>query len=84
MKVSRETARFLNTAINLKIDFEEEQGDVDMCNSFQRRYKEEKVKGAIDAFRKVGVSDDDIIDEIMSLYDVSREYVLGLLAQKQE
>ena len=55
-----------------------------MSNAIERRYKEEKVTGAIDAFRKVGVSDDDIIDEIMSLYDVSREYVLALLAQKQE
>ena len=82
--VDRETARFLNAAINLKIDYEEERGGVNMSNAIERRYKEEKVTGAIDAFRKVGVSDDDIIDEIMSLYDVSREYVLGLLAQKQE
>ena len=84
MKVSPETARFLNAAINLKIDFEEEQGDVDMCNSFQRRYKEIEVTGAIKAFRRAGLSDEDIIQEVMSLCDVSREYVLGLLAQKQE
>ena len=84
MKVSPETARFLNAAINLKINYEEERGGVNMSNAIERRYKEEKVTGAIDAFRKVGVSDDDIIDEIMSLYDVSREYVLALLAQKQE
>ena len=84
MKVSRETARFLNAAINLKIDYEEEQGDVDMCNSFQRRYKEKEVTGAIDAYRDAGFSDEDIIQEVMSLCDVSREYVLGLLAQKQE
>ena len=84
MKVSRETARFLNTAINLKIDFEEEQGDVDMCNSFQRRYKEKEVTGAIEAFRYDGASDEEIIERVTKICDVSREYVLGLLAQKQE
>ena len=55
-----------------------------MCNSFQRRYKEKEVTGAIKAFRRAGLSDEDIIQEVMSLCDVSREYVLALLAQKQE
>ena len=84
MKVSPETARFLNAAINLKIDFEEEQGDVDMCNSFQRRYKEKEVTGAIEAFRYDGASDEEIVERVTKICDVSREYVLGLLAQKQE
>ena len=84
MKVSPETARFLNAAINLKIDYEEEQGDVDMCNSFQRRYKEEKVKGAIELSRFDGASDEEIIEKLTKLFGVSREYVLALLAQKQE
>ena len=84
MKVSRETARFLNAATNLKIDFEEEHGDVDMCNSFQRRYKEENVKGTINAYRFEGASDEEIIEKVTKLCDVDREYVLALLAQKQE
>ena len=84
MKVSRETARFLNAAINLKIDYEEEQGDVDMCNSFQRRYKEKEVTGAIKAFRYDGASDEEIVERVTKLCDVDREYVLALLAQKQE
>ena len=84
MKVSPETARFLNAAINLKIDYEEEQGDVDMCNSFQRRYKEKEVTGAIDAYRDAGFSDEEIIERVTRRLDVDREYVLALLAQKQE
>ena len=84
MKVSRETARFLNAAINLKIDYEEGRGGVDMSNAIERRYKEIEVTSAIKAFRRAGLSDEDIIQEVMSLCDVSREYVLGLLAQKQE
>ena len=55
-----------------------------MCNSFQRRYKEEKVKGAIDAYRDAGFSDEEIIERVTRRLDVSREYVLALLAQKQE
>ena len=82
--VDRETARFLNAAINLKIDYEEERGGVDMSNAIERRYKEIEVTSAIKAFRRAGLSDEDIIQEVMSLCDVSREYVLGLLAQKQE
>ena len=59
-------------------------GGVDMCNSFQRRYKEEKVKGAIELSRFDGASDEEIIEKVTKLFGVSREYVLALLAQKQE
>ena len=55
-----------------------------MCNSFQRRYKEEKVKGAIELSRFDGASDEEIIEKVTKLFGVSREYVLALLAQKQE
>ena len=82
--VDRETARFLNAAINLKIDYEEERGGVNMSNAIERRYKEKEVTGAIDAYRDAGFSDEEIIERVTRRLDVSREYVLALLAQKQE
>ena len=82
--VDRETARFLNAAINLRIDYEEERGGVNMSNAIERRYKEKEVTGAIDAYRDAGFSDEEIIERVTRRLDVSREYVLALLAQKQE
>ena len=82
--VDRETARFLNAAINLKIDYEEERGGVNMSNAIERRYKEKEVTGAIDAYRDAGFSDEEIIERVTRRLDVDREYVLALLAQKQE
>jgi hypothetical protein len=82
--VDRETARFLNAAINLKIDYEEERGGVNMSNAIERRYKEKEVTGAIDAYRDAGFSDEEIIERVTMRLDVDREYVLALLAQKQE
>ena len=55
-----------------------------MSNAIERRYKEEKVKGAIELSRFDGASDEEIVERVTKICDVSREYVLGLLAQKQE
>ena len=57
---------------------------MDMCNSFQRRYKQEEVTGAVEAYRDAGFSDEEIAERVTRLCDVGREYVLALLAQKQE
>lgn len=41
-KVSPETAFFLKAAANLDLDFEIEDGGVDMCASLERKYKEKE------------------------------------------
>jgi hypothetical protein len=55
-----------------------------MSNAIERRYKEEKVTGAIELSRFDGASDEEIVEKLTKLFDVSREYVLALLAQKRE
>jgi len=82
-KVSSETAYFLKAAMKLNLEFEVEPGGVDMCKSMERRMQKEKVIGAIDVLRLDGASDEDIIMKVMKLYNVTREYVLALLAPKQ-
>ena len=45
----------------------------------EKRDLRQKVSGAIDAYRLDGASDEEIITKVMKLYNVSREYVEGLL-----
>ena len=82
-KISTETAYFLKAAMKLDFEFENEPGGVDMCKAMEKRYQEKEVTGAIKAYRLDGVSDEDIIVKVMKLYNVTREYVLALLAPKQ-
>ena len=82
-KVSSETAYFLNAAMKLNLEFEVEPGGVDMCKSMEKRDQRQKITGAIDVLRLDGASDEDIITKVMKLYNVTREYVLALLAPKQ-
>ena len=82
-KVSSETAYFLNAAMKLNLEFEEEPGGVDMCKAMEKRDQRKEVTGAIKAYRLDGASDEDIIAKVMKLYNVTREYVLALLAPKQ-
>ena len=44
-KVSPETAYFLKGAANLDLEFEVENGGVDMCASLERKYKEKEQEG---------------------------------------
>ena len=78
-RVGQDTACFLNAAMNLKLEFEEKTGGVNMCLAFDRAYKEKEVTGAIGVYREYGESDEFIIDRIMKRFNVSREYVLALL-----
>ncbi|MCR4653559.1 MAG: hypothetical protein K5744_07685 [Eubacterium sp.] len=68
---------------NLKFEFEEEQGGIDMCKSIDRNNLRREVTGAIRAFRLEGNSDEDIITKVMSLFNVTREYVLDLLSPQE-
>ena len=82
-KVSSETAYFLNAAMKLNLELEEEPGGVDMCKAMEKRDQRKEVTEAIKAYRLDGASDEDIIAKVMKLYNVTREYVLALLAPKQ-
>ena len=80
-KIDKDTAFFLNQAVNLKLEYEEDpKGGINMCLAFDRKYKEKEVTGAIKILKSTGVSDSDIITKVMSTFDVTKEYVLALLA----
>lgn len=81
--IDRETAEFLNRAVNLKLEYDEESGGVDMCKAMERRYQEKEVTGAIKIMRTMGMSDNDIVKNIIETFHVTKEYVLALLAPKQ-
>ena len=81
-KVSSETAHFLKAAMKAELVFEDE-GGIDMWKSIERRDKEKEVTGAIRVLRADGASDETIITKVMSLFNVTRDYVLALLAPKQ-
>ena len=38
-KIDRETAEFLNKAVNLKLEYEEKSGGVDMCKAMEKKEK---------------------------------------------
>ena len=82
-KISTETAYFLKAAIKLDFEFENEPGGVDMCKAMEKRYQEKEVTGAIRMLRADGASDETIIAKVTSLFNVTKEYVLALLAPKQ-
>ena len=81
-KIDRETAVFLNNAVNLKLEYEEGTGGVDMCKALERKEMRDKVTGAIEMLRLEGTNDEDIITKVMRLYNVTREYVLDLLNEQ--
>ena len=54
-----------------------------MCKAMEKRYQEKEITGAIRMLRADGASDETIITKVMSLFNVTREYVLALLAPKQ-
>ena len=80
--IGADTARFLNVAANLRLEFEGRGGEVDMSTAIERRYQKEQITGAITGMRAMGASDPDIIEKVMELYHVTKEYVLALLAPK--
>ena len=42
----------------------------------------EKVSGVIEGMKLMGASENDIINKVMETYNVTKEYVLALLAPK--
>ena len=81
-KIEPEAAFFLKKAANLDIEIEVKDGGVDMCESLERKYREKEIAGAIGILRDDGKSDTDIIERIIKKYNVTKEYVMSLLAPK--
>ena len=83
--ISNETAIFLNNIIKMDLEFESNsEGGVNMCESIERLKKQERIKGAIEAHKEHGLTDNDIIRMIISQYNVSEEYVLEMLNDLKE
>ena len=78
-KIDRETAEFLNRAVNLKLEYEEEAGGIDMCLAMEKKEKKDKITGAIQGMRIAGMTDDDILIKVMEAFHVTREYVLAIM-----
>lgn len=54
-----------------------------MCKAIEKNNLKREVTGAIMGMRKLGASDDKIVTDVMEMFNVTKEYVLSLLAQKQ-
>ena len=84
-RIDRDTAFFLNRAINLGLKYEEDEneGGFDMCVGMDRKYKEIEVTAVIGVYKDFGFSDEDIIEKIINKYNVTKEYVLALLEPQE-
>ncbi len=78
--IDRDTAFFLNEAVDLGMEFEDGEDGVDMCKGMEKYKMKNEVTGAIKGMRSIGASDDVIIQKIMETFHVTREYVMALLA----
>ena len=54
-----------------------------MCKAMEKRDQRKEVAGAIRMLRADGASDETIITKVTNLFNVTKEYVLALLASKQ-
>ena len=78
-----ETAVFLNKVADLELEFDDKEEKVNMCKAMDNAYKKKEVAGAIKGMKRLGASDNDIIPEIMDMFDVTRQYVLDLLSPEK-
>ena len=78
-KIDRETAVFLNRAVNLKLEYEEKKGGVDMCLAMENKEKRDKITGMITGMRLMGASEGMIIEKITDVFHVTKDYVMDLL-----
>ena len=82
-KIDRDTAEFLNTAVKLGLEYDEETGGVDMCKAMDNRDRKKEVTGAIKLMKRQGASENDIVKEMMEMFHVTKEYVLALLTPQK-
>lgn len=81
-KIDRKTAMFLNAVTKLQLEFDEKEEMVDMCQAMENRDQKMKILGVIEYMRDEGKSENDIVSKIMEKYNVTKEYVLAILAPK--
>ena len=81
--IDRDTAVFLNRVANLELEFDEKEDQIDMCKAMEDYKIKSEVNGAIKAYRLDGVSDKDIVAKVTKLFNVTKEYVLALLAPQK-
>ena len=60
-KIDRETAVFLNNVANLQLEYEEQEGGIDMCLAMEKRVKKERIIGAMEYMKDEGKTEKDII-----------------------
>ena len=82
-KIDRDTALFLNTAVKLNLEYEEETGGVDMCLAMEKKQQRDEINGVIKFLRSTGTPESDIITKVMDSFHVTRDYVLALLAPQK-
>lgn len=82
-KIDRDTAVFLNTAVKLNLEYEEETGGVDMCLAMEKKEKRDRILGVIDYMRDEGKSEKDIVEKIIVKFHVTKDYVLALLSPQK-
>ena len=82
-KIDRDTAVFLNCAVKLNLEYEEETGGVDMCLAMEKKQKKDEITGAIKLMKHQGASENDIIKEMMEMFNVTKEYVMALLTPQK-
>ena len=82
-KIERDTALFLNSAVKLNLEYEEETGGVDMCLAMEKKQKKDEINGVIKFLRSSGTPESDIITKVMESFNVTKDYVLVLLTPQQ-
>jgi len=69
--------------VKLNLEYEEETGGVDMCLAMEKRQQRDEINGVIMGMRMMGASDNDIIAKIVENFNVTKDYVLALLATQK-
>lgn len=79
--IDRESGEFIRDALNMDLEFTEpiEEGVVDVCKAVADYTLKEQVRGAINILRQIGMSDQDIVNNVLKQYDVSEQYVRDLM-----
>ena len=54
-----------------------------MCLAMEKRQQRDEINGVIMGMRMMGASDNDIIAKIIEKFNVTKEYVLALLAPQK-
>ena len=81
--IDAETARFLNSAINLDLDIVEEKGGVNMCKALKEKETRDKISGFIEGMQTAGAKENDIIAKAVEKFHVTKELVLSLITPQK-